>query len=177
MTDLPLGLGQNVERVHGSKRNARLPEAPAQVRRASLLTNTAEYALRAMAAVALAPLGVSVRAQDLAVDTHVPIHYLSKVLQRLTAAGLLVSQKGHQGGFRLARPASKIRFSEILAAVEQAGDAKHCAFGWPVCDPQNPCPLHTTWSQLNDAFRQWTQRSTLGDVRRQGSLRMPFAAK
>ncbi len=165
---------QKLEQVRKSRR--RLPKAPTPTKRGSLLTNTAEYALRAMAAVALAPPGLSVRAQDLALETNVPLHYLSKVLQRLTASGLLVSQKGHQGGFRLARPASKIRFCEILEAVEQGGDAKHCAFGWPVCDPRNPCPLHGTWSQLNDAFRQWTQRSTLGDVQRHGSLRMPFTA-
>ena len=168
---------RHLEQVHTSKGKGLAPETPTHARRGPLLTNTAEYALRAMAAIAMAPAGVSLRAQDLAADTHVPIHYLSKVLQRLVAAGLLVSQKGHQGGFRLARPASKIRFSDVLAAVEQTGDAKHCAFGWPVCDPRNPCPLHATWSQLNDAFRQWTQRSTLGDVRLQRSGRGTLTAK
>jgi len=143
----------------------------------SLLSHTAEYALRAMAAIAASPPNVAARARDLAIETQVPVHYLSKVLRRLVEADLLVSQKGHQGGFRLARPASRIRFSEILAAMDPSSNERHCAFGWPVCDPKAPCPLHDSWAQLNDAFHEWARRSTLADVRLHRSSRLPLAPR
>ena len=68
------------------------------------ISQTAEYALRAMSHLAR-PDAAAMRAIDLARATQVPVHYLSKVLRRLVDAGLLHSQKGHGGGFVLARRA------------------------------------------------------------------------
>ncbi|MBW2295571.1 MAG: Rrf2 family transcriptional regulator, partial [Deltaproteobacteria bacterium] len=67
-----------------------------------VLSQTAEYALRAMAWLATAPTREPVRAKDLSVATGIPSHYLSKVMRRLVLAGLLISQKGQGGGFLLA---------------------------------------------------------------------------
>jgi Rrf2 family protein len=132
--------------------------------RAAPLNQTAEYALRAMASIAGTRNGRAATAIELARVTTIPIHYLSKVLRRLVAAGLLQSQKGHGGGFTLARPAAKIRFSDVLAAVGSAPARNQCAFGWGACDSRQPCPLHPAWSRLNTAFRDWADKTTLADV-------------
>lgn len=110
------------------------------------------------------PHAEPMRAADLSRATQVPVHYLSKVLRRLVHARLLVSQKGHGGGFVLARPARKIRFADVLAAVDEAPRGGHCAFGWGECDERHPCPLHPAWSKLNDALTSWADRTTLADV-------------
>lgn len=128
------------------------------------LSQTAEYALRAMTRLAQQGDQPALRATDLAVDTHVPVHYLSKVLRRLVAAGLLTSQKGHGGGFALSRPASQIRFADVLGAMGEAPVGGRCAFGWGNCDAKRPCPLHPAWSVLNDALQSWASRTTLADV-------------
>src|SRR5262245_25949627 len=101
-------------------------------------SQTAEYALRALACLATStePL----RALDLGERTQVPVHYLSKVLRRLVGARLLVSQKGHRGGFVLARAPRQIRFIDVLEAVGEAPVAGRCAFGWERCDANHPCP-------------------------------------
>jgi Rrf2 family iron-sulfur cluster assembly transcriptional regulator len=104
------------------------------------------------------------RAVDLSQATQVPAHYLSKVLRRLVEARLLISQKGHGGGFVLARPALEIRFAEVLAAVDQAPGTGRCAFGWGSCDTSHPCPLHPAWSRLNDALTSWAENTTLAEV-------------
>lgn len=95
-----------------------------------LLSQTAEYALRAMAWMVNRPPGEAVRTRDLSAATDIPSHYLSKVLRRLVVGGLLISRKGHGGGFVLARPPSEIRFIEILAATEDSPNPDRCAFGW-----------------------------------------------
>lgn len=129
------------------------------------LSATAEYALRAMAYLAGLPPGASARATDLEAATGTSAPYLAKVLRRLVIAGLLVSQKGHHGGFALARPPASIRFSDVLEAVGHRPDPGRCAFGWGECDPDAPCPLHDAWSQLTASFREWATTTTLASVR------------
>lgn len=127
------------------------------------LSQTAEYALRAMTHLAIQER-VAVRASDLSEATQVPVHYLSKVMRRLVAAGLLVSQKGHGGGFMLARSPEKIRFVDVLDAVGEGPGREQCAFGWGACDARHPCPMHDAWSRLNQTLSDWAHATRLSDV-------------
>lgn len=130
-----------------------------------LLPQTAEYALRAMAWMALQDPSAPVRSRDMSEATQIPIHYLSKILRRLVLAGLLSSQKGQGGGFLLARPPEQIRFQDILNALDVMPEEGRCAFGWGTCGEQNPCPLHETWSRLNDTLQDWAWNTTLDSVK------------
>lgn len=128
------------------------------------LTQTAEYALRAMAYLANLPEGTAVRARDLAVPTAIPPHYLSKLMRHLVVAGLIHSQKGHGGGFALARPPRQITLEAVLAAANVTLTEGECAFGWHQCNALRPCPLHGAWSRLQVACRQWARDTTLADL-------------
>jgi Rrf2 family iron-sulfur cluster assembly transcriptional regulator len=129
-----------------------------------LLPQTAEYALRAMTCIASKAKNSPVRSKDLVEHTHIPEAYLAKVLRKLVEAGLLTSQKGHGGGFELARDAVEIRFVDILRAVEVDPALRHCAFGFPKCDASRPCPLHDHYEQLQRHYLAWAARATLADV-------------
>ncbi|MCC6807459.1 MAG: Rrf2 family transcriptional regulator [Deltaproteobacteria bacterium] len=128
------------------------------------LPQTAEYGLRAMAQMASRGAGVSVRTKDLAEQTQIPAHYLSKIMRRLVAAGVLESEKGHGGGFRFARPLHRIRFADVLEACGFEIEPNRCAFGLGQCNLKNPCLLHPSFSELNGAIRQWAAKTTLQDV-------------
>jgi len=106
------------------------------------------------------------RAKDLAPLAGVPRPFLSKILRRLTAAGLLTSQKGHGGGFSLAKAPEQIRFVDVLRAVDFHPTADHCLFGWENCDEGNPCPLHPEWAVLKEAIEEWARTRTLADIQR-----------
>jgi len=129
-----------------------------------LLSQTSEYALRALATLAKLRPGESMRATDLARETAVPPQYLSKVLRKLVARGLLRARKGHGGGFSLARGPSAIRVADVLEALDSAPPIGRCAFGWGRCDAAHPCPLHPMWSKLTESFQTWTSTTTLADV-------------
>lgn len=58
------------------------------------------------------------RAKQIAEDTGIPVEYLRKVLQRLTRARLVQSERGRGGGFRLGKPPSKITLLQIVEAIE-----------------------------------------------------------
>lgn len=130
-----------------------------------LLTQTAEYALRAMAALASMPHDGPVPAKELSQITEIPSQYLSKVLRRLVLAELLVSRKGHGGGFTLAREPCEIRFMDVLRAVDAYPTHSLCAFGWGACNDKAPCPLHDAWQGMSEPFRDWAASTTLADVR------------
>lgn len=129
-----------------------------------LLPQTAEYALRAMACLAALPPGEGLRNRDLAAAANIPSAYLSKILRRLVRDGLLISHKGHHGGFQLARPASEICFADVLASAEVDLHGERCAFGWQRCNSEAPCPLHPSYSELKRELSAWALRTSLADV-------------
>lgn len=129
------------------------------------LTQTAEYALRAMAYLATLDDGASVTSGDLYEATRIPPAYLSKIMRRLVLADLVAGRKGHGGGFALARPPEEIRFFDVLAAAGYPLETDRCAFGWGRCNPTKPCPLHASWSQLVEQFNRWASETTLAAAR------------
>lgn len=128
------------------------------------LPQTAEYALRAMACIALKDDEKPVPSKVLAKSTDIPSHYLSKIMRKMVEAGLVSSKKGHGGGFKLAKAPEKITFEQILEAADYKIEPESCVFGWGKCDSDKPCPLHNSWSQLKDSFQWWSENKTLQDV-------------
>jgi len=129
-----------------------------------LFSQIGQYALRIVATLAQADDAAPLRATDIAERTGIPSAYVSKVLRRLTEAGLLASQKGHHGGFRLAWPADQIRFVDVLSAVDSLPAQKTCVFGWGACQASAPCPLHNAWSELSTRVFDWAESTTLNDL-------------
>ena len=82
-----------------------------------MLTQTVEYALRALVALAAKP-GNPQTNRQLAKVTKVPGPYLSKVLQLLAKEGLVAAHRGVRGGFTLSRPARQITILEAVNAVD-----------------------------------------------------------
>ena len=127
------------------------------------LSRPAEYALRAMTYLARLESPERVQTRNLAEAINVPAPFLSKIMRRLTADGILNAKKGHHGGFILAKPPANVRFIDILRAVDFEPTADHCLFGLGNCDANNPCPLHPEWSILKGQIEDWARSHTLGD--------------
>lgn len=80
------------------------------------ITAKADYAVRAM--VELAARKEPMRATDLAAAQEIPTRFLRVILADLRRAGLIISQTGSSGGFRLARNAEDIALAQVIRAVE-----------------------------------------------------------
>ena len=130
----------------------------------TFLSQTAEYALRAVAWIALNSPREPVLARDLSEGTQIPAQYLAKILRRLVLADLLDSRKGRGGGFTLARPPGEISFRDVLIAIDTYPKEGRCAFGWGACDASRPCPLHESWSSMSERFRAWASKSSFANV-------------
>lgn len=128
------------------------------------ITQTAQYALRSLSCMATKSIEETVRTQDLSSETGIPVFYLSKIMRRLVKAGLLISQKGHGGGFKFNRPLEKIYFSDILKAIDTEFENEKCVFGWGECNASSPCIMHEYWSDLKENINSWSEKYTLYDV-------------
>lgn len=105
-----------------------------------MISQTIEYALRAMVYVAGLDPNTAVTCETIAVYTKVPQGYLSKVLRDLVLANLLNSQRGPNGGFALAQPADQISMLDVVNAVDPIDRLRSCPLGNPA--HVSLCPLH-----------------------------------
>lgn len=129
-----------------------------------MLSGTAEYALRAVVALAREPAGEQTRATDLAEEIDVPRNYLSKILHELTRAGILRSTRGKNGGFQLAIPAEELTLLRVIALFDQMGERSKCLLGRPECSDTDPCPAHHRWKQTAAHIAAFFRDTTIADV-------------
>ncbi len=126
-----------------------------------------DYACRALLSLALhqeASGPTSVR--DIAERTGLPQPYLEQILLALKGAGLVKSKRGVGGGYVLSRPASEIRLSEVISAVD--GPITLGDFGQPhtdgSCDHEGQCVLLAIWNLAGDHMRKHLESYTLDDI-------------
>ena len=128
-----------------------------------MLSQTAQYALRAVLAIA-AGRGEAVGAGVLAQRLGLPQNYLSKTLHQLARAGLLESTRGKSGGFRLARPAERITLRDIVGLFDDISARRTCLLGNPQCSDVNPCPLHHKWKAASERNATFFRETTIGEL-------------
>ena len=96
----------------------------------------------------------------------VPEPTVAKVLKTLAATGLVTSQRGARGGYRLARPLADIPVSEVIAAVDGPIALVACVDGsLTECESQGLCPVRGRWNPVNDAIERALSGITLADMR------------
>ncbi|MEZ4417630.1 MAG: Rrf2 family transcriptional regulator [Gemmatimonadota bacterium] len=128
------------------------------------LSRTAEYALRAALHIAENAAERATSVDVLADELDVPRNYLSKILHRLTQAGVLASSRGPKGGFRLARPADQITLGEVVDPVDPIATDRTCLLGRPQCSDTHPCPAHGRWRALAEELRVFFHETTLATL-------------
>ena len=136
-----------------------------------MISQTAEYALRAI--VFLADQGVAKTTQQIALATHVPAGYLSKVMQSLARGGLVNSQRGLHGGFTLAKKPDKLTVWEVVDAVDPIQRIRTCPLGLK-SHGANLCPMHRrlddAMAMVENAFRSSTVQELLDEPTRSKPL-------
>lgn len=93
------------------------------------LSTKGRYAMVALSDIALQESETLVTLGDIAGRQDISLPYLEQLFVKLRRAGLVASVRGPGGGYRLARPATEIRVSEILSAVDETVDAMHKGAG------------------------------------------------
>ncbi len=129
-----------------------------------MLSQTAQYALRAVVAIARADGKRMVLAREIANQSHIPCKYLSKVLGDLVRAGIVSSSRGINGGFRMRRQANKIKLIDILKLFDDVSTYSRCPLCLHKCSDDTPCALHEKWQTLKEAVQTLLENTTVGDL-------------
>ncbi len=128
---------------------------------AKVLSQTAEYALRAMVFLAMKEAGATT--EQIAHTTKVPSGYLSKILQQLGRSKLVVSQRGIGGGFVLSRASESISILVVINAVAPIEKMTSCPLGVQTHEI-NLCPLHKRISEAISTVEAAFAQTTLSEL-------------
>ncbi len=118
-----------------------------------MLSQTSDYALRAVLVLAREFDKRALRADEIAAATGAPANYLSKTLNALAKAGVLTSARGPQGGFSLAVPPESLSIARVVDCFESRKPQTQCILGGGACNPAKPCSAHHKWSEITQARR------------------------
>lgn len=126
-----------------------------------MISQTAEYALRAVVYLASRPEAAQTT-QQIAAATRVPAGYLSKVMQGLSRAGLVHSQRGLHGGFTLGVPADRLTVFDVVQAVDPLRRIRSCPLG--IKGHINLCPLHRRLDSAVGLVEKALRESTIAEL-------------
>jgi FeS assembly SUF system regulator len=97
--------------------------------------------------------------------THLALPTVSKLLKALTRSGLVVSKRGAQGGYALARAPETITAAEIIDALEGPVAITECSAKRGSCDLEAFCHVGSAWQRINLSIREALQQVTLADLK------------
>jgi len=130
------------------------------------ITKQTDYGIVLMTRFAAEPEGVTSSARDLAEHSGLPQPMVGKILKLLVKEGLLESQRGAHGGYRLSRDPSRISVAEIVRALEGPIAITECADddGDGVCRHSGGCPLQANWQRINRAINGALEEISLAEM-------------
>lgn len=103
-------------------------------------------------------------ARDIALHTHLTVPTVSKLLKRLTAAGLLSSMRGVAGGYRLQRPAAEISVTEIIYALDEYRGLTECSLQPNECSLRGFCHVQGNWQLISQGIAAALDSVSLDDL-------------
>ncbi len=131
------------------------------------LSKKAEYAMRALLAMARDPETPTFAIQDIALSERIPLKFLEQILLALKNGGLLRSKRGVGGGYQFQKTPSRITLGEVITLIDGAFIPMACASGENStcdCGIAGGCGLGQTFSLLREQVNAWLNTTTLSHV-------------
>ncbi len=128
------------------------------------LTNLADYGVVLMCRMAKAPQDLH-SAFQLSQETGIPVPTVSKILGSLSKGGLLNSQRGLKGGFRMTRKPRDVSMSDIIEAIDGPIALTNCIEKGPGdCCYETGCSMRPHWQVINGAVKNALSGISLDEV-------------
>lgn len=132
-----------------------------------------EYSLMALKHMSAKPVGELTTAKEVADAFHAPFEAVARSLQIMAQKGLLRSEQGVQGGYRILRPLAEVTLLELIEMMEGPTRIAKCLGGrGEACEIQSRCniisPIQSLNSRLSDFYRSLSVeeilKGTAGEV-------------
>lgn len=127
------------------------------------ISKMADYGTLVMAYLASRP-DLALNAKEIAEKTQLSAPTVSKLLKLLTRAGLLISLRGAQGGYRLAQNAKTITVVHIIDALDGGTGLTECSHSSGLCSLEQRCTLHHHWKLISQTIRNTLNTISLDDL-------------
>lgn len=130
------------------------------------LSTKGRYGLRALIDLAVHSEEEAVSISSVSVRQGISESYLEQLVGKMRRAGLVVSIRGAQGGYRLAKPASEISVGDILRALEGNLEAVECP-GLNEdrgCEEADFCVTKYVWQRINESITDAVDGITLDQL-------------
>ena len=139
------------------------------------LSTKGRYGMVALADLALQPPNALTTLSDISVRQDISLPYLEQLVVRLRRAGLVESARGPGGGYKLSRPATEIRVSEVLSAVDETVSALHVGAGASggLSGSRAQTLSNRLWQSLSAHVYVFLHNATLADVAQNKLLPCP----
>lgn len=134
-----------------------------------MLSKSCIYGIQAAIYVSAHASQEYVSINHIASELKISFHFLTKVLQQLTQAGLMNSYRGPKGGVALARTASDITLHDLIGAIDGTAIFTECLLGLPGCGVAAPCPAHEHWTKIRVELTSIAKRVTLESMGKKAS--------
>ena len=134
------------------------------------LSKRGEYALRALIDLGIAAeLGRPLlQVSELAAKEKLPIKFLEQIFTQLKANGFVVSKRGKDGGYSLARPMNRIKFGSVIRLIDGPLAPIPCvsqtAYLRCTCPDEDHCGLRMLMLDVRTAIIKILDRYTLADI-------------
>ena len=129
------------------------------------LSRKADYALGAVRFLSTLPKGELGSIDTIAEAESIPRAFLAKILLALTEGGILVSYRGVKGGYRLARPARKISFLDIVEAIDGPLHLNLCTEDPDCgCSQGGKCDIRRFWLAQETSLIKALKQKNFGNI-------------
>ncbi len=129
-----------------------------------ILRRNTDYALRLAVNLAAHYGDGTLSTRTLAEEGEVSYQLACKLMQKLHSAGLVESDMGAKGGFRLRREPGAIPVAEVIEAIQGPLRLNRCLLGKAVCRNQERCPVRTKIAELQNQMDEYLGHVMLGDL-------------
>lgn len=126
------------------------------------LTRQADYGIVVMTHFARLGEGEPRTTRDVAEEVPLSLPMVSKILKALVRGGLLISQRGVNGGYSLGRAADEISVADVITALEGPIGMTACTDEESDgCDMDDVCTVRDNWQLVNQVVRRALQNISL----------------
>ena len=128
------------------------------------LTRAGEYAVRCVMCLAKNGKGKVVSRHAVSAYGHIPSHFLAKIAQQLSRAGIIEILQGARGGYRLAVSPEKLSLLDVIEAIIGEIFLNDCVIRPESCHASSSCAVNNVWMQARNQLRQTLAQVTFAKL-------------
>lgn len=128
-----------------------------------MFSKTCEYGIKATLFVALNSIeGKRVSLKNIIEEIKTPEAFTAKILQQLSKAKIIKSNRGLNGGFSIPTgQLENIKISQLVYVLDGDNVYSGCGLGMHTCDSEHPCPLHNNFIKIRTELKQMLENTSL----------------